>query len=70
LSCHEAGLTASLDSHPQKKFTDPRNADRLAGLDALTCITCHVEHQPDISSNMGVTLPVDYCFHCHAEVGK
>lgn len=70
LSCHGAELQASQDSHPRAKFTDPRNADRLIGLDALACITCHVEHQPGITHAMGVTLPEDYCAHCHADVGK
>lgn len=70
LSCHGAELQASQDSHPRAKFTDPRNADRLTGLDALACITCHVEHQPGITHAMGVTLPEDYCLHCHADVAK
>ncbi len=70
LTCHGTELEIAQDSHPRKKFTDPRNADRLQGLDALACITCHTEHQPGITSAMGVTLPVDYCYHCHADIGK
>jgi len=68
--CHAEGLAASDDSHPRKKFEDPRNADRLEALDAMHCVTCHVEHRPERTRAMGVTLPDDYCFHCHEDVGK
>ena len=68
LRCHSAELELANDSHPEKKFTDPRNADRVANLDARKCITCHVEHKPEITEVMGVTLPTDYCYECHAEV--
>jgi predicted CXXCH cytochrome family protein len=70
LRCHTAELTAVDDSHPRSKFTDPRNADLLTRLDALTCTTCHVEHKPDMTRPLDVTLPDDYCFTCHADVGK
>lgn len=68
--CHDAELSASKDSHPLKKFRDPRNADRLEKLAANKCITCHTEHRPDITHAMGVTLPNDYCALCHQDVGK
>lgn len=68
--CHAADLKASKDSHPAKKFTDPRNADRLEKLDAISCTTCHTEHRPEITQAMGVTLPGDYCALCHQDVGK
>lgn len=70
VECHGARLTASNDSHPMKKFTDPRNADRLEVLDARLCVTCHLEHRPQQTRAMGVTLPQDYCFECHQEVDK
>src|SRR5579871_4612409 len=47
LRCHQEGLSAEEDSHPPSKFFDPRNAERTAGLDARTCVTCHREHVPD-----------------------
>ena len=63
-------LKAENDSHPLSKFTDPRNADRIDGLDARYCVTCHQEHRPGITRAMGVTLPDDYCFHCHHDIAK
>jgi hypothetical protein len=66
--CHGAELKEANDTHPLAKFTDPRNADRLEKLDATLCVTCHVEHRPHITQAMGVTLPRDLCFHCHAEI--
>jgi formate-dependent nitrite reductase cytochrome c552 subunit len=68
--CHGAELAAVNDSHPRKKFEDPRNADRLEAIDALRCVTCHVEHRPERTRAMGVTLPDDFCHHCHADVAK
>ena len=70
VECHGARLAASDDSHPRKKFEDPRNAEQLEVLDALRCVTCHLEHRPQKTRAMGVTLPDDYCFHCHQEVGE
>jgi hypothetical protein len=68
--CHGAELTASKDSHPKSKFTDPRNASRIAELDARSCLTCHVEHAPGRTTEMGLSLPRDYCFRCHQEIGQ
>jgi formate-dependent nitrite reductase cytochrome c552 subunit len=70
LGCHKAELEAANDSHPPKKFLDPRNADRAAALDARLCITCHREHVPELTRPVGVTMPEDYCFRCHADLGK
>lgn len=70
LNCHQAELDAAHDSHPKKKFTDPRNADLLQVLDARYCMTCHSEHHRDQTRAMGVTLPDDYCFQCHSDIGK
>ena len=69
LQCHAQELNIANDTHPEKKFTDPRNADRVAILDARKCITCHVEHEPDMTHPMGLTLPKDYCLRCHADIG-
>lgn len=68
--CHAAALKEAHDSHPRSKFTDPRNADRAALLDATWCVTCHVEHKPGITLAGGVTLPKDYCVVCHKDVAK
>ncbi len=70
LKCHEKELNEAQDSHPEKKFRDPRNADRVAKLDARYCITCHQEHVPDRTHVMGVTLPTDYCYHCHQTIAE
>jgi len=70
VNCHEAELKAAHDSHPKKKFTDPRNADLLEVIDARYCVSCHVEHQQERTAEMGLTLPDDYCFHCHETVGE
>ncbi|MGE0667059.1 MAG: cytochrome c3 family protein [Sphingomonadales bacterium] len=69
LSCHAEDLAAGHDSHPVKKFRDPRNADRLAALDAMKCVTCHREHHPEITRKMAVTLPDDFCVACHEDIG-
>ena len=65
--CHGADLKAANDAHPKSKFTDPRNADRVAALDARKCVTCHREHMPERTHEMGLTLPPDYCAKCHQE---
>jgi hypothetical protein len=68
--CHGQELKDAVDKHPRSKFTDPRNADRLEKLDALLCVTCHVEHRPEITGRLGVTLAADFCFHCHQDIAK
>ncbi|MCW8884788.1 MAG: cytochrome c3 family protein [Motiliproteus sp.] len=70
LNCHQEELAAVDDSHPIKKFTDPRNADRVAILDARNCVTCHNEHQLEQTRAMGVTLADDFCFRCHQEIAE
>lgn len=69
-NCHGQDLTLARDEHPKKKFTNPRNAALIEILDARQCISCHTEHQAEQTHPMGVTLPTDYCFHCHQEVGE
>lgn len=70
VDCHGDALREAKDKHPAAKFTDPRNADRLANLDALQCVTCHREHKPLMTGGMGVTLPDDVCFLCHATIAE
>lgn len=70
INCHGEELKAVSDSHPKAKFTNPRNVDRVKALDARYCATCHMEHRPDKTLAMGVTLPTDLCFSCHQEIAK
>ena len=70
VDCHGDELERADDSHPRSKFTDPRNADRLARLDARWFVTCHVEHQPERTREMAVTVPADVCFHCHEDIAE
>lgn len=67
--CHAAQLKRADDSHPAAKFTDPRNADLLDVIDGRFCVSCHSEHRPGITGDMGLTLPADYCVTCHRDVG-
>ncbi len=69
VNCHGEDRKKPVDSHPRAKFTDPRNADTLENIDARQCITCHTEHQPDMTGNNGLTQPVDFCVHCHRDIG-
>ncbi len=66
--CHGAALQAAADSHPASVLEDPRNAERLAVLDARRCVTCHREHVPEHTAVMGVTAPADFCRACHAAI--
>jgi hypothetical protein len=70
VECHGEELKLAKDSHPAKKFNDPRNADRLEKLDAQLCLTCHREHKPERTGGMGVTLPGDFCRLCHEAIGE
>ena len=70
VDCHGADRVKPFDTHPAKKFKDPRNADLLAKIDALQCISCHTEHIPEITAKDGLSQPVDLCFHCHQEVAE
>lgn len=69
-NCHAQELEEAHDSHPKKKFTDPRDAYRLETIDARYCVSCHVEHQKEQTHEMGLSLPEDYCFHCHTDIAK
>jgi hypothetical protein len=68
--CHGQELEAAQNSHPKSKFTDPRNADRLLHLDARRCVTCHREHWPEGTREMGVSVQEDNCSVCHADIGR
>ena len=70
VECHGKDRVKPFDSHPAKKFKDPRNADLLENVNALQCITCHTEHKPEITLKDGLTQPVDVCFHCHQDIAE
>ncbi len=70
LKCHEEELTRVKDTHPQKKFRDPRNANKLEQINVMLCTTCHKEHRPRETREMGVTLPLDYCAYCHQDIAE
>ncbi len=70
LECHGDERKKPFDSHPKSKFSDPRNADLLATIDAVSCITCHTEHKPEITLANGLTRQQDLCFHCHQNIAE
>lgn len=68
--CHEQDMKLATDTHPRSKFSDPGKAHLLVDLDARKCTTCHREHVPDRTLAMGLSVPKDYCWHCHQEVAE
>ena len=66
--CHGEELKQAHDTHAAKKFKDPSNAQRLETLNVMECTTCHREHVPEQTSEMGLSLPQDYCYHCHQDI--
>ena len=70
VNCHGADLKKARDTHPAQKFADPVHAETLAVLDATKCVTCHREHVEEQTLEMGLTMPADYCYHCHQETLK
>ncbi len=70
MQCHEEELNEAHDSHPESKFTDPGNAHLLKHIRADRCVTCHQEHNPDVTRPMGVTLPDNYCSFCHQDIAE
>lgn len=70
VDCHGKERVKPFDSHPAKKFKDPRNAELLENIDALQCISCHTEHRPEITAKDGLTQPIDFCFYCHQGIAK
>jgi len=69
IRCHGAELEAAHDNHPKSKFDDPTKAYLLKQIKADECISCHIEHKPDVTTSMGLTVPPNYCAFCHQEVG-
>ncbi len=69
IRCHGEELTIAQDSHPEAKFNDPTKAHLLKKIRADECTACHVEHNPDATHPMGLTVPPNYCAFCHQEVG-
>lgn len=70
IRCHGSQLKLANDTHPAKKFRDPVHAELLMTLDAQDCLSCHREHVPEKTLEMGLTMPADYCWHCHQDVGE
>ena len=70
LSCHSQELKRFRDTHPKSKFIDPTKAALLEKIDATRCVTCHTEHREELTLQMGVTVPIDYCIHCHEDVAN
>ncbi len=64
-NCHGEDLTNFSDSHPVRKFKNPENAIFLEHVDAMSCVECHQEHNEKVTHEMGVTIPSDFCAHCH-----
>jgi hypothetical protein len=67
VTCHKDELKASDDSHPVKKFTNPRMAAFWETVDARFCTSCHLEHVPDETMPGALTLAGDFCVACHSE---
>ena len=65
-NCHEDELKAAGDSHPRKKFRNPRMAVYREKLDARLCTSCHIEHRPEITRTGAVTVAMDFCVACHS----
>ena len=65
IKCHGEDLELFSDSHPVRKFKNPENAIFLEHINALQCVECHSEHNEKVTEAMGVTIPADYCAHCH-----
>lgn len=70
LGCHAGELAEADDSHPPEKFLDPRNAALVSRIDGRRCVSCHLEHRPGITGEMGVTLARDFCRECHEDIGE
>jgi predicted CXXCH cytochrome family protein len=67
VTCHKEELKEANDSHPIKKFKNPRMASYWDKVDARFCTSCHMEHQPEVTLAGLVTLPGDFCVACHSE---
>ncbi|UWQ16815.1 cytochrome c3 family protein [Jannaschia sp. M317] len=67
VTCHKDDLKEANDSHPVKKFKNPRMAAYWDRIDARFCTSCHSEHEPEITLAGLLTLPGDLCVACHSE---
>lgn len=70
LDCHQQALSEFKDTHPKAKFKDPTRLVLLESIDATKCLTCHREHDGPRTREMGLTVPDDFCWHCHKDVAK
>lgn len=70
VDCHGDDRKKPYDSHPVAKFKDPRNAARLKKINVTQCVSCHVEHRPELTLANGLTRPKDVCFHCHEDIAE
>lgn len=68
--CHGDDLEQANDTHPKSKFTDPGLKHLVEQIDGRSCLSCHQEHVPDRTLVMGLSLPADYCWHCHQDIGE
>ncbi len=66
-TCHKEELKTANDSHPVKKFKNPRMASYWEKIDARFCTSCHSEHEPEVTLAGLLTLPGDLCVACHSE---
>ncbi len=70
LDCHGDALKQVSDSHAVKVFNDPRSFAMLEKLDAKRCVTCHAEHLGEQYQDKAASVPVDFCFACHDDIGQ
>ncbi len=66
-NCHDDELSKADDSHPRKKFRNPRMAAYWEKLDARLCTSCHIEHRPELTRESAVTVAMNFCIACHSE---
>ena len=66
-NCHDDELAKADDTHPRKKFRNPRMAEYWEKLDARFCTSCHIEHRPELTRESAVTVAMDFCSACHSE---
>lgn len=70
LDCHGDALKQVSDSHAVKVFNDPRSFAMLEKLDAKRCVTCHAEHVDEQYQDKVASVPADFCFACHDDIGQ
>lgn len=70
LHCHKDELELIRDTHPEKIFRDPRNADILRIIDATSCSACHYEHDTEDKHGVGISVSEEFCTICHDDIGS